>query len=135
MRKEFSKKLVSGTVPSAPVCLECGDTIKYGRADRKFCCDACKNKYHNRQAQDSRQFRQMVHACLERNYIILDSLRKTNLKNIRMADLESMGFKRDFFTSYYRSLRHEVYMCYDLRYFVSGETVTSISRIRNVDDV
>ncbi len=129
MKKDSSKKLVAETMSTAPVCLECGDEIKYGRSDKKFCCDACKNRYHNRQAQDSRVFRQDVLSSLDKNYIILDSLRRTALRNILITDLESMGFRRDLFTSYRKSTRREVYMCYDIRYFVRGECVTSISKV------
>ncbi len=28
-------------------CLHCQKPIKSGRADKKFCTDACKNEYHN----------------------------------------------------------------------------------------
>ena len=34
-----------------PVCLECGDKIKYGRMDKKFCCDECKVRHNNKMAK------------------------------------------------------------------------------------
>ena len=51
-----------------PSCLECGDRIEYGRQDKKFCCEECKNRYHNRQARRSRVFRLRVMSALEKNY-------------------------------------------------------------------
>ncbi len=116
------------------VCLECGDRIIYGRSDRKFCCDACKNKFHNRQARNSRHFRQQVNTALEKNYFILDSLRKTSLRNIQMSDLRNMGFHPEFFTSYRKNASREAFMCYDLKYCVCGKSVTSISRISVMSD-
>ena len=116
------------------VCLECGDEIRYGRSDKKFCCDTCKNRWHNRHVHDSRIFRQRVNSALEKNYDILDALRRTTLRDIPMADMESMGFRRRFFTSYRKTSSRDVYMCYDIRYFVSGDAVTSISRVSGFDD-
>ena len=134
MRKEQSgKSLEEQNRLTVAVCLECGDEIRYGRSDKKFCCDACKNRYHNRQAHDSRQFRQMVHSILDRNYLILDSLRRTTLKNIPLSDLVKMGFRKECFTSYRKSSRCEIFMCYDIRYFVSGDSVTTIFRVQAMD--
>ena len=87
-------------VKRGTVCLECGDEIRYGRSDKKFCCEECKNRWHNRQSQGSRHFRQKVTSALEKNYIILDALRKTTLRGIPVSDMESMGFRREFFTSF-----------------------------------
>lgn len=110
-------------------CLECGDKLPYGRSDRKFCCGTCKNRYHNRIMRQSRNYKQKVKDILERNYMILDSLRRTTLKNIPLSDLERMGFRLDFFTSCGLSSKRESYMCYDIRYHVTDGVVTSIARI------
>ena len=132
MRKEQSgKSLEEQNRLTVAVCLECGDEIRYGRSDKKFCCDACKNRYHNRQAHDSRQFRQMVHSILDRNYLILDSLRRTTLKNIPLSDLVKMGFRKEFFTSYRKSSRCEIFMCYDIKYCVKDGMITSIVKLSN----
>ena len=48
-------------------CLECG-AIFYGRSNRKFCCDACKNKYHNRHFQDIRNRKLRVKSVLAVSY-------------------------------------------------------------------
>ena len=114
-----------------PVCLECGDVLQYGsgRSDRKFCCDTCKNRFHNRNMQISRRYRQRITSVLERNYDILDSLRRTSFRNIPMDDLENMGFNKTFFTSYVRCPSLETYMCFDIKYCVSRGTVTSISKL------
>lgn len=116
------------------VCLECGDEIKYGRSDKKFCSDACKNRWHNRQSHDSRLFRQKVNTALEKNYIILETLSRTRLRNIPVSDMESMGFVKSVFTSFRRRHDRDVYMCYDMRYSVSGGVVSSISRVKDFSE-
>ena len=35
------------------LCPECGDKI-IGRADKKFCCDACRNSHNNALNKDSK---------------------------------------------------------------------------------
>ena len=42
-----------------PVCLECGNRIRYGRTDKKFCCEDCRTKHHNDLARAGRSFRNM----------------------------------------------------------------------------
>ena len=79
--------------------------------------------------RQSRNYKQKVKDILERNYMILDSLRRTTLKNIPLSDLERMGFRLDFFTSCGLSSKRESYMCYDIRYHVTDGVVTSIARI------
>ena len=55
-----------------PVCLECGDRIRYGRADKKFCCDECKNRHHNHKSRSGRFIKRKVLSILEKNYEILE---------------------------------------------------------------
>ena len=57
-----------------PVCLECGDRIRYGRTDKKFCCDECRLKYNYEQVKASKNYRRRVMAALARNYEILEDL-------------------------------------------------------------
>lgn len=110
-------------------CLECGDIIVYGRADKKFCCEACKNRYHNRLAGYARNYRRKVNSALDRNHFILDSLRRTSMKHIRMDDLKRMGLRPEYFTSYTRTSANEIFMCYDIRYYVRNGIVTSIVKV------
>ena len=122
-------KKYNETSQDGHVCLECGDELGYGRADRKFCSDACRNRFHNRHVQSSRRFKQKVNLALDRNYDILDSIRKTSLKSIEVADLENMGFRKDYFTSYVKRSTKELYMCYDIKYAIFHGRVTSISKM------
>ena len=129
LEKCETMKKYDETSPGERVCLECGDRIGYGRSDRKFCCDACKNRFHNRHAMSSRRYRQKVCLALDRNYDILESLRKTSIRSIGMADLENMGFNRNYFTSYVKRSTREMFMCYDIKYSVFHGKVVTISKL------
>lgn len=110
-------------------CLECGDRIEYGRQDKKFCCDTCKNRWNNRKARRSRTARMKVLSALDRNYRILDRLLKTDCTSISVAELRQMGFNFDYVTSYHKVRRHDEFACFDILFVVMSVNVISISRI------
>lgn len=81
-------------------CLECGEKI-IGRADKKFCNDACRNFYNNRQNRDSTNFMRNVNNKLRKNYRILYSLKFIKGKAQTTTDsLASQGFDFDYFTNF-----------------------------------
>ena len=91
-------------------CLECGDRIEYGRQDKKFCCETCKNRYNNRRARGSRGIKVKVLSALEKNHNILERVLKLGLDNISVAELRQMGFNFDYVTSYHKvMLRHHIH--------------------------
>ena len=54
-------------------CLECHDPFQ-GRSDKKFCSDACRNNFNNKQKSDvSHQMRQ-INAILKKNHKVLSLL-------------------------------------------------------------
>ena len=55
------------------LCPECGDKI-IGRADKKFCCDACRNSHNNALNKDSKNLVRNINNRLRKNYRILESL-------------------------------------------------------------
>ena len=65
-----------------PVCLECGDEIRYGRKDKKFCSNTCKNRYHNEIQHYSRSSRLRILGAFDRNYSILEKLLRLNIRTI-----------------------------------------------------
>ncbi|MCD8313919.1 MAG: hypothetical protein LUC24_07140 [Bacteroidales bacterium] len=110
-------------------CLECGDEIKYGRHDRKFCCDNCKNKFNNRRRMGSRTTRIKVLSALNKNYRILSDLLRHKVTNLSVAELQQLGFKFDFVTSYQKVRRHDVFLCFDISFTVMAGNVTSIEKL------
>lgn len=116
-----------------PVCLECGDTIRYGRADKKFCCDECRTKNFNEKAKKGRLFRRRIMSALSRNYEILDRLIRADVESVDMMSLVSMGFSPTLMTSCRKYGKHDECGCFDIRYIKTGTRIYSISKIQNFD--
>ena len=115
-----------------PVCLECGSSIKYGRTDKKFCCDECKDRHHNSKARSGRMIKRRVLSILERNYEVLDDLVKSGIDAVWLSDLLTLGFNPYFATSFLRRQSKEEYTCFDIHYIMTPHRVSSISKIRNL---
>lgn len=98
-------------------CIQCGKEIVYGRADRKFCSEACKNEYHNRRRYP---YKGDVHAVILRkidlNYAILDRLYGMGVRTVDLITLSQLGFDAQFVTSYRRMGRRNFCAIYDLQY-------------------
>ena len=116
-----------------PVCLECGDKIKYGRMDKKFCCDECKVRHNNKMAKQSRAKRRKVMAKLTRNYMILDQMLRSGINSADITDLISEGFVPDFVTGYHKNrFQADEFSCFDIKYKMTDSRIYCISKIRNV---
>jgi hypothetical protein len=48
------------------VCPECGEKIR-GRVDKKFCGDACRNSWNNKQNADANNFVRNINNSLRKN--------------------------------------------------------------------
>ena len=118
----------------AAVCLECGDEIHYGRPDRKFCSENCKNAYHNRKARNSRNTKLKVINALENNHGSLDRMLKLGIDSIDLVDMKHLGFNVDYSTSYRKIRRHDEYCCFDIRYILTPTRICSISRVQAMLD-
>lgn len=110
-------------------CLECGDVIRYGRPDRKFCCDSCKNRYNNRRTRSSRVMKLRVINSLEKNHMILSHLLKMGIDSIEITSLKQLGFSFDYMTSYRKYRGHAEIWCFDIRMVVTETKVKSIERV------
>ncbi|MEN2434293.1 hypothetical protein AAH994_02630 [Weeksellaceae bacterium A-14] len=81
-------------------CLECGEKI-IGRADKKFCNDACRNAYNNKMNKDSSNLMRNINNRLRRNYRILAELNFSDGKlKISKQKLVAEGFSFDYFTNF-----------------------------------
>lgn len=116
-----------------PVCLECGDRIRYGRTDKKFCCDDCRTRHYNAAARSGRAFRRRVFRILVKNYEVLEGLIKAGVESIDIIDLAAMGFSPTFVTSYSKAGKHNEYGCFDIKYIMTRTRVYSIMKIQNFD--
>ena len=102
---------------SAPkTCLECGGKIS-GRADKKFCSDACRIDYNNRLNSDANRFVKNVNNSLRKNRRILQSLNTTGKSKVKREKLVEKGFDFDHFTSIYKTKEGALYhFCYEHGY-------------------
>lgn len=115
-----------------PVCLECGDKIRYGRADKKFCSDDCRNRYNYSKKKEGRVIRRRVMRQLSVNYDILEGLLDTDVDSADLLDLVSMGFTPSAVTSYHKHGCHDEYRCFDIKYRMTETRVYSMSKIQNL---
>ena len=116
----------------SPRCLECGDEIVYGRKDKKFCSDDCRNRHHNHHHRSCRQYKRMVTVILDRNYEILDELVRSGIEAIWVADAIALGFNPAYVTSYRKHGTRSMCHCYDICYVTTDNRMTSISKIQNL---
>ena len=92
------------------LCPECGTKI-IGRADKKFCSDACRNTYNNALNKDSTNLVRNINNRLRKNYRILEKLNKEDKTKIKKEQLIKEGFSFEYFTSQYTTKTGAVY-CY-----------------------
>ncbi len=97
-------------------CIECGISIM-GRADKKFCSDACRNSYNNTQNKDSTNLVRTINNRLRKNYRILKALNPEEKTKTTKAKLDAKGFDYSIFTSIYTTKAGTVYyFVYDQGY-------------------
>lgn len=107
-------------------CLECGSEL-YGRTDKKFCCNECKNNYNNRGRRAFETSKRDTIAELTRNYEILRSLLGRHVRTISLVDLRKMGFNPEAVSGCRDDVdSHREFACFNIRYF---QTETRIFRI------
>lgn len=111
-------------------CLCCGNDMSYGRPDRKFCSQTCKDQYHNSRRTNSKLARFRVDSILEKNYSILNNLLKMGISQVPRPDIIAMGFNPDFMThaGVGKTTICE-YACYDIAYRISDARVFNIHRM------
>lgn len=110
-------------------CLECGKEIQYGRSDKKFCCEACKNKYHNNRHKYSRNMHFKVLNGIEKNYDILCKLHRSHVMSIDIGDLVALGFKTEYSTGYRKSNRHDEYHCFEFKYYITRNRLFGLQKV------
>ena len=124
----YGKKIVR----NMPKCLHCGEQIRYGRTDKKFCCDDCRNRHYNEQSKSGRAFRRRILSQLMGNYDVLDRLFKAEVYSIDLIDAVTIGFTPGIMTSHRRVCKHDEYCCFDIKYIMTDKRIYSISKLENV---
>ena len=112
-------------------CLQCGDPIGYGRSDKKFCSNSCRQSFWNKRNQDTRAYHTRILGAVEKNYSILAHLLSIGVTSIDLTEIMLLGFKPELFTG----LRHDIrkrqteYYNYEIRYQMSKNKVYGIRRM------
>ena len=89
-------------------CPECGTKI-IGRADKKFCSDACRNAHNNALNKDRTNLVRNINNRLRKNYRILTTLNSKEKTKVTKAKLQQEGFSFDYFTRLYTTKAGSVY--------------------------
>lgn len=101
-------------------CLECGREL-FGRADKKFCSDACRSAYNNKASGNSDKYIRKVNRKLKRNRSILELLNPEGKTKTHKERLLREGFDFDYFTNTYITKDQKEYrFCYDQGYLMLG---------------
>ena len=102
-------------------CLECEKPV-FGRSDKKFCCDACRNAYNNRAHSSATKYMRKVNNTLTRNRRILIEMNPDGKKKTHKDQLLKRGFDFDFHTSSYVTKSGDTYhFCYEQGYLLLDE--------------
>ena len=97
-------------------CLECGSVL-FGRIDKKFCNDGCRNSYNNKQKREAGFYERKVNAILRKNRKILERLNPNDKAKTTKEELLFNGFNFYYFTNIYTTQQGKTYyFVYDYGY-------------------
>lgn len=97
-------------------CPECQRPI-FGRSDKKFCSDACRNSFNNRANSDASNLVRNVNNTLRKNRRILLAHNPSGKAKIHRDKLLKAGFDFDYFTNTYITKSGQEYRyCYEQGY-------------------
>lgn len=131
-RKKLWEMEYSKTQDRQETCLHCGGSFGYGRVDKKFCCEECKNTYHNMKRKERRFIKLRIQNALNKNYSILEKLIAKGISNIDLYDLKLLGYNLEYMTSSRKIRNHTEVWCYEIRFTM---TETQIKNIRRMDSL
>ena len=89
-------------------CPECGNRI-LGRADKKFCSDACRNAHNNNLNKDESNLVRNINNRLRKNHRILSKLNTKDKTKTKRETLLKHGFNFKFFTGEYVTKAEKTY--------------------------
>lgn len=110
-------------------CQECEGPV-VGRADKKFCCDACRNSFNNKIYAPRMNYIRKINNRLAKNRKILEQLNPNGEVKLHRDELVRAGFDFNYFT--YKS-RDNYRFCYDQGYLLLDNEQAHL--VRNAYDV
>lgn len=98
------------------ICPVCGDQI-FGRVDKKFCSDQCRNTFNNQSKGYSTSYVRQVNTVLRKNRKILAELNPKGKTKVHKNQLTKKGFDFGFHTNIYTTKTGNIYyFCYEHGY-------------------
>lgn len=110
-------------------CLQCGTAIlpMTGRQDRKFCCQDCKNRWHNESRKYARRrYHDRVSRILENNNSILRHLLTMGVTSVDRRTMVELCFNFEYSTSYCKLGRRQHYTCFEIHYDLTPSRIINI---------
>lgn len=97
-------------------CLLCQNVL-FGRSDKKFCDDHCRNEFHNEKARKVSSHTRPINRILQRNRRILMQFHSKFQHKVTRQQLSTAGFNFDYFTHIKRLKdgKSQIF-CYDQGY-------------------
>ena len=103
------------------VCPECGKPV-FGRVDKKFCSDACRNAFNNKANSAATNYVRNVNNILAKNRRVLKELNPNGKYKTHKDKLLKKGFDFDFHTNTYTTKAGDTYyFCYEQGYLMLEE--------------
>lgn len=110
------------------LCKECGEPI-FGRSDKRFCSDACRNLYHYRTNNAPINYVRNVVNALKRNRRILGELNPHGKTKVHRDKLVERGYNFMYHTNTYRTKVGNVYVfCFEHGYLDLGNNWFALVR-------
>ena len=98
-------------------CLECRSKL-LGRADKRFCSQLCRTRYHNRNRDRNSRLVRRVNYILNRNRRILAEIRSLEVNRVPREELVDRGFDFSFHTHVLQVGEEEPhYFCYEYGWY------------------
>jgi hypothetical protein len=99
-------------------CPECGEPF-YGRSDKKFCDDGCRNIYNNKLNSDTTNHVRNINNSLRKNRRILEKLLIDNTERVPWQSLALIGFNFSYCTHIKTTTDGKMYFyCYEYGYLL-----------------
>ncbi len=99
-------------------CMDCGEPL-VGRADKKFCDDACRANYNNRRNSGESGYLRKVNNILKRNRKILEMFSPEGRGTVKWQTLVNEGFNFNYITDMNETAEGAQYrFCYEYGYLL-----------------
>lgn len=97
-------------------CLCCGKVV-FGRSDKKFCDDQCRNAYNNSLNSDNAPAVRSINNILRKNRRIMAELNVSGKTKVPRNKLTELGFNFNYFTNLLKTKTgNTYYFCYEHGY-------------------